>query len=181
MNKETANGLLWTRTILECYNKLPRMAKVLEKAGTALVKSSLMTGHYARGYTTEELYEKMIEINYRKVGIINLKVLTDQALRRIETSLAEALRAKFFQGLDVDMIAEEKGVTTRTVFRKIERGIEKLYEQISALGFDGERLDMEYSDEPLIMHEKKRTLKNYSSALCKRNIIQSPRSLPVCV
>lgn len=156
MDRDKENGLLWTRTILECYNKLPRMAHSLEKAGEALIKSGLSGGSMACGYTTEELFERMIEINYRKTGIINLKVLVEQGLRRIIPEFANVLKARFFLNLDAESIAERESVNKRTVFRRIERGLDKLYGVFCHLGFDGKRLDREYIDEPLILNEKER-------------------------
>ena len=132
------------------------MARTFEKAGEALVKSSLTSGRYGSGYTTEEIFEKMIELNYRKTGIINLKVLTDQSMRRLEPSLAEFLKARFFLKLDYATIAQKENTTQRTVFRKIERGIEKLYESFVSFGFTGKRFDIEYANEPLIQREKQR-------------------------
>ena len=126
MDKE--NGLLWTRVILETYTRLPQFARSFDRAGSALVKSSLITGNYGSGYTTEELFERMIELNYRKSGIVNLKVLTDQALRRIEPLLANVLQARFFLKLDFETIAQKENIARRTIFRKVERGMEKFYE-----------------------------------------------------
>lgn len=156
MNKEKENGLLWTRTILELYNKLPKMAKAFEKASNVLVDSSLITGMYGNGHTTEELYEKMIDLNYRKMGIINLKALTDMGLKRIEPSLVNVLTGRFFLKLDNATIAEKEKISMRTVFRKIDRGIEKLCDTFASLGFTAKRLDIEYADEPLILREKRR-------------------------
>lgn len=159
MNEQKENGLIWTRTILECYNRFPRMTRSLEKAGEALVRAGLGGGHFALGYTTEELFEKMIDLNYRKTGIINLKVLLEQSLRRISPALANVLKAKFILKLDTSIIAEKENVSTRTVFRRTQRGLLSLYEVFVSLGFDDETLDREYKNEPLLLKEKARVMK----------------------
>ncbi len=163
MDREKENGLMWTRLVLEVYNKLPQMARTFEKAGDNLVKSSLTSGRYGLGYTTEEIFEKMIELNYRKTGIINLKVLTDQSLRRIDTSYANVLKARYFLKLDYATIAQKENTTQRTVFRKVERGIEKLCESFAFFGFTASRFEREYADEPLIQREKTKILERLSN------------------
>lgn len=139
------------------------MAQSFEKAGEALIKSGLAGGNLAYGYTTEELFERMIEINYRKTGIINLKVLVEQSLRRIIPEFSRTLKAKFVMSLDVETIAQNEGINKRTVFRRIERGLDALYDVFCRLGFDGKRLDKEYADEPLVLNEKERIKKRLQS------------------
>ncbi len=135
------------------------MARSMEKASEALVRAGLTGGHFALGYTTEELFEKMIDLNYRKTGIINLKVLLEQALRRIPAEIADVLNAKFILKIDTAMIAEREKVSTRTVFRRIDKGIQSLYRVFCSLGFDGETLEREYKNEPLLLKEKARVMK----------------------
>lgn len=147
--------ILWTKVLLTVYKKLPKMVQLLDNARDNLIKTGLGVGYNRWHMTNEELFDKMISLNYRRLGLINAKVLVDEGIRRLPERLRGAIIARFFTE-DLDGYAKECGICMRTAFKRVESAIEKLAEIFKNLGYGEKKLNLEYKDEPLLTKVGKR-------------------------
>lgn len=149
------NQIIWTKVFLTIYKRIGRFVKELDNARDCLVRSGLGGGNYTRGLTNEELFERIIEINYRRLGLINVKVLVDEGLRRLPEPVREVLTARYIDE-DIDSYEKKHDICKRTVFKRLEKAIVLLSEIFAKLGYDEKKMNLEYEDEPLLTTVGKR-------------------------
>lgn len=148
MDKE--KRLLWTEIVLKSYRLIPGWMHCMEAVRSTLIMYGLGNNHEYKGMSSEELFEKMIALNYRMHGLVNLKLLLEEGLKKVPRELAEVLSGKFIKNKDVNEMAEKMGVSDRTVYRMIKRGIEKLSNVFYTMGYNSEVFEKEYNEEPLL-------------------------------
>lgn len=146
---------IWAKTILTSYRFLERIAgaidKIIEKKALA---SSYMMGSEVLTNNTLSLTDKIIELSERKVKLINIKVLTEQALKMMDKSAALVLIKKYFEKKSIDKLLQELGMPRRTLFRRINEAEAAFEGKCAMLKFDNRRLDEYLKDETWIMEVK---------------------------
>ena len=66
-------------TVLVAYSALPKILKDYDSAFRARLQSSFMSAHLQRGVTTEKLVQEMLDINGRKLAMLQLKEIVERA------------------------------------------------------------------------------------------------------
>lgn len=143
------NQIIWTKVFLTIYKRLGRLIEELDNARDNLIKCGLGGGYNRRGWTNEELFERIIELNYRRLGLINVKVLVDEGLRRLPISVREIIIARYVDG-NIDEYEKKHAICKRTVFKRLNKAIVLLGEVFAKLGYDEKKMNLEYEDEPLL-------------------------------
>lgn len=135
------SDLTWTKTILSVYRYLERICGGIDKI---INRTALASGIYNKqsffSNDTMSVSERIIDLSERKVTLINLKLLTEDCLKKISESDARILIARYFDGEKRREMAERLGVDIRTVFRKIERAENSFGKALHMKGFDDEKL-----------------------------------------
>ena len=75
-------------TVLVAYSALPKILKDYDSAFRARLQSSFMSAHLQRGVTTEKLVQEMLDINGRKLAMLQLKEIVERAAGSIPTASA---------------------------------------------------------------------------------------------
>ena len=151
------NENIWCRTFLTSYRALNTMAKTLD---STLEKLALrgFNGN-TTGYSTDMLYDKMLEVIDRKKGLVNVKVLVDNAMSTLSSKDREILRLRYMDGLDTRASAEFLGVNERTYFRRLNNALSGFMFGLKRLGYDVDRIKREYKNETFIVALYQRLLK----------------------
>ncbi len=153
------NSNVWAKTILSVYPYLIKVADAIDR----IVERRALNSFYVSStdFSRNNVYEvadKLIELGERKIVLINLKVLTENALKKCDRILAKMLIAKYFSRKKSREICEMVSIPTRTYFRKIKEA-ERAFEQaLSVLGFAHDELDKMLSGEEWIMCAKEEFL-----------------------
>ncbi len=142
------NDLCWARTILTVYRYLERIAGAIDKIvmQRALGSSNIVGQNYFYNNTLT-ISEKLIELSERKVTLINLKVLIEDALGDMDEKDANVLIQKYVDGLRNKDLAESQCVGLRTIFRKVEKAELAFKGKIVSKGFNDIRLKDMLKDE----------------------------------
>lgn len=139
---------VWAKTILTAYRFLERIAgaidKIIEKKALA---SSYMMGSEILTNNTLALTDKIIELSQRKVKLINIKVLVQQALKALDTDSARLLIKKYIEKQPIPSIMQQFSLARRTYFRKIEQAEAAFEAQCSRLKYPSKKLDEYLKDE----------------------------------
>lgn len=143
--------LVWTKTVLTAYPCLPKFARVIEQC----TMTTAMSGF---SYTGDpmQLMEQMRIWNIRKEGIVNLKVIVDQAMNKLPLRQREVLEWKYMQKMRFAAIAEKAQVCMRTVFRRYAQALDAFGRALERLGYGAEELTRRYQDEPFILKIRER-------------------------
>lgn len=136
---ETQNN--WSKTLLSTYSYLETIVGVIDK--TVLnygINSSMSTD-------TEFVANKIISLTERKKFLINLKILTDNILKRIDNDIARILVLKFVDKVKAETASQILGISIRTFFRKINIGISQFSRQLLLFGYTPEKLLQLFKNE----------------------------------
>lgn len=138
--------LLVAKTLLLCYPHLDDLYEALTKRAEDCIRS----GFYAI-FPMEQMriYGRISEYENRKIGLYNMKYMIEQSFRAGEVSSLSLLKEKYIYKKSMLELMKKYGVSLRTCYRQIKKGIAAFCEQLEKLGFDKRRLIMEYGDEPL--------------------------------
>lgn len=150
---------VWARTLLSVYRYLERIAgaidKIVEQTGLGSANICGQNYFYNNIFTVSQ---KMIDLSERKVTLINVKLLVENSLRKIDPEDAEILIEKFFDGVKTKDIVERHGISMRTAFRKIDCAIKSFASALVLQGFDTDRLQQTLKDEHWIIQVHDRLL-----------------------
>lgn len=133
---------IWSKTILQVYKYLPRIARTYDKLIISKAVNSQFTNNSNINlFSTETVTDAIINLSQRKIILINLKLLTEKALKSIKPSLARVLILKFIDGKRCIDLADRLGVCLRTVFRKINSALDSFSLALKRLGYTEEKIE----------------------------------------
>ena len=140
----------WSKTILSVYKYLEALSKSLDNL---ILKKSVNSMFYynGRGNTTYDLANEIILLTERRVNLINLKVIVENALDKIPLNERKLLILFFVDNVRTDKIAELMGYCDRTFFRKKNEAIESFSKAVVKNGITKERLNEMFGKEKWLM------------------------------
>lgn len=140
----------WIRTLLRSYNYLERLVKGIDK----MVKKISYNSYHYNSYNYQSAFDlsnRIIDLNERKVLLINTKVLVDEMLKYIGKEGAKYLTLRYIDGLKNEDVATSLKKSVRTVSRNINNYIEKAEFVLKKYGLDSKELFKLYKDEQWIL------------------------------
>jgi len=144
---------VWAKTILTAYNHLERICDAIDKVvETKAVNSFYVTGANFMTNNISSVASKIIDLTERKITLINLKVLTLDALSACGEINAELLIEKYIDGEKNKAIAEKYNLSTRTYFRRLAGAEGEFLEKVSKLGYKERNLFDMLKNESWLMN-----------------------------
>ena len=124
------------RTLLSVYNHLEHVADSIDK----MIEASAVGSFYVSSSTfqkfgVEAVVERIINLSSRKVTMINLKVLVENALSHCRDQSADILSMKFFEKKSGGEIIAQLHMPERTYFRKLDGALKEFACNLERLGF----------------------------------------------
>lgn len=142
---------IWGKTLLSAYRFLERIAgaidKIIEKKALA---SSWATSFSSVANSTLELADQIIELSERKVKLINIKLLIEKALKKLDKKDAKILICKYFDKMGPEEIIASFGLSRRSYFRRIQDAESSFESSCASLGFPISRLQTYLDSEEWI-------------------------------
>lgn len=119
----------WIKTLLSSYNTIPEIIKTIDKI-IELQASSLTFASdiYNQSKSTLSQVEKVIDLTERKNSLLNIYIMIKEMIKKLSETDAEMLEKKFVFNWSSEELAREYEVSVRTIYRKIDRIIEQIYE-----------------------------------------------------
>jgi len=138
------------RTLLNTYKYFEPMADkidaLIEKEGTASFYTSSQS---VIQNSCEKVAERMIDLMEHKKNIINLKILTEKALKNLSDYDYTFLTQRFFENIRVEDIAQMLGINCRTAFRRLDSALDNFKTNLHRLVRE-DKLQMMANFEPWI-------------------------------
>ena len=152
---------IWSKTILNIYRYLERVANAIDKIVLSRATNSFYTSSSNMSFNgVWNVSQDIINLTSRKVNLINLKLITEEALSCVDEGLAKVLILNFIEKRTCYECAEILNVSLRTYFRKINKALESFGKALNRHEYDKEYFDKMLTDEMWILEVKNKMAKN---------------------
>lgn len=135
---------IWSKTLLNSYMCFEKIADAIDKL---VLTYGMESYHLQDAQAFEFTAEQMIELTARKKLLINLKVLCDEVLVKMNPKYARILILKYIDNMKCADIAKLYGVSIRSYFRWITEAINNFSVKLKSLGYTDECLKELCQDE----------------------------------
>lgn len=118
----------WIKTLLHTYRLFPRIINAIDKIILTRASGySFSTDIYNSLNRPENQFNVLIDMTERKKKLLNIYVMTKNLLDSLSKPSYDLIYSKFYETQTNEELANEYGVSTRTIFRRINDIIDKLY------------------------------------------------------
>ncbi len=151
--------IIWSKTILSVYRYLENISNAIDNL---VRKKCIYSSFYSvgRGNDVYDYANKIIALSERKVQLINLKVITEEALMRLKPTDRKILLMFYVDGMKNKQIADVLNMPLRTLFRRKMLAINSFDAALKAMGYTDVKLNEMFSDEKWLNNVYSRTLKH---------------------
>lgn len=156
-----SNELVWSKTILSIYRTLDTLISAIDNLVLCKGKNSNHYSHMS-GYNTLEYMNNVISLIERKKRLINLKLIIEEMLLKMDSKQQRLLVLTFFDNAKSAVVADALGISLRTYFRKKEQALTSFACLMKNSQFNGTFFEENYADERWLMDYYFYNSKNYS-------------------
>lgn len=129
------------KTIIGVYRYLPRVATAFDRiVKTRAYNSNAISSNCIAFNDITNVANTIINLSQRKITLINLKIITEKALKNIKPQYSKLLILRYVDGKKANEIANILGICLRTFFRQINLAVESFSKALSRLGYGEEKL-----------------------------------------
>lgn len=150
----------WAKTVLSVYRYLERVTNAIDKI--VLKRADNACYYYGDFYDFNNIHkitDSILELTERKIRLINLKLICEQALENMDPFLARLLISIYVDNRKCQDSAKEMNISIRSYFRKSKQAISGFASTLNKLGFDDKYFENMLKDETWILNLKDK-LKN---------------------
>lgn len=123
---------LWIKTLLSAYSNLPEIIKSVDKIIELNASSLSFTSDiYNAEKSTYAQVERVIDLTERKNKLLNIYLIAKNLFSSVSEEDRIFLKRKYVYNWTAEDLATEYNVSIRTIFRRTEKLIDKIYETIS--------------------------------------------------
>lgn len=142
---------LWIKTLLSVQANLPEIIKSVDKIIELNASSlSFASDIYNTEKTTFSQVEKVIDLTERKNKLLNIFLISKNLLSCIGEEDRVFLKRKYVFNWTAEDLAQEYQISVRTVFRRTDKLIEKIYEQTKKKNWSVNFINLQVRDETWI-------------------------------
>lgn len=145
------NEEVWARTMLIAYKYLESIINAIDKTFDKTVKASFyMGGSFNDRYNTEAISQRLINLSNKKVDYINIKVLVEKVLSKMDKKYAKALILRYIKEINLTTICNLLNISERTFFRRLNMALKSFGNCLNELGYNYEKLEVTYLTDSFI-------------------------------
>lgn len=141
--------LVWAKTLLFSYKYLARIIKGVDRIVLERSAKSYTSGWCE--FTTMEQMEQIIDLIQRKKRLQTVKMLIEEGLKNIDPQSARSLIRYCIDRVDLEILAEEYGLSKRTMSRRINAMLIDLIDKIRDLGYSVAKIELLLENEGWII------------------------------
>ena len=146
--------VLWIKTLISVQNNLPEIIKSVDKIIELNASSlSFVSDIYNTEKSTFAQVEKVIDLTERKNKLLNIYLISKHLLQSSSEEDRIFLKRKFIYNWSIDDLAQEYFVSPRTIFRRTEKIIDKIYETTKKKNWSLNFIKLQVNNE-CWLHEK---------------------------
>ena len=140
----------WSKSTLSIYKYLSTMSNGIDKIIIDNSKNSNSV-MLQKSQTTHCQATKILDLIDRKRKIVNLKVIVDDVVSRLNKTDRRIITLVFFDGVKSEVASQLMGISLRTFFRRKVKALQQFALILEAIGYDEEFFEQEYFNEKWFM------------------------------
>lgn len=140
----------WSKSTLSIYKYLSTMSNSIDKIIIDNSKNSNSV-MLQKSQTTHCQATKILDLIDRKRKIVNLKVIVDDVVSRLNKTDRRIITLVFFDGVKSEVASQLMGISLRTFFRRKVKALQQFALILEAIGYDEEFFEQEYFNEKWFM------------------------------
>jgi len=119
----------WIKTLFGAYSTLPEIIKTIDKIVELQASSvSFMSDIYNREGSAFDQMEKVINLSERKNNLLNVYLLVKNLYTSLSVDNVDLVEKKYLYNYSVEDLSREFDISTRTIYRRIDKIIDEVYE-----------------------------------------------------
>lgn len=152
----------WFKTLFSSYGSIPEVIKTLDKIIELQASSlSFASDVFNKENTTINQVEKIIDLSERKKKLLNIHLMTKKLLNNLSFNDCDFLEKRFCLNWTADDLANEFNISTRTVYRKIDKLINDVYANAQKNNWSLAFLESQIKDEFWLKEKFKKQISDY--------------------
>lgn len=128
---------VWSKTLLSIYRHLFKLTRAIDKM---VLEFGLNSCRFCGVCGTYNSAQKIIELTDRKVNLINLKVLIEKVLTKVDDVSCKILTLKFIDRMSNETIMDVLDIKRRTYFRKYQSALNSFANMLLIEGYNNEKI-----------------------------------------
>lgn len=116
------NFKVWCKSFLSIYHIIPNIISSIDKLVMLKSANSSYFGDGAKNSTLNQI-EQVINLSQKKINLINLKVLTDEALLDMNVDSSRLLVVRYVNNINCKKAIELSKLSRRTYFRNLNKAM----------------------------------------------------------
>lgn len=116
------NFKVWCKSFLCIYHIIPNIISSIDKLILLRSSNSSYFGDGAKSSTLNQI-EKILDLSQKKINLINLKVLTDEALLDMKPESSKLLVVRYINNINCKTAIELSKLSRRTYFRCLNKAL----------------------------------------------------------
>ena len=137
---------IWCKSFLSIYTLIPSIIKGIDNLILLKGVNSCETSYTTANSTINQV-ETILNLSQKKVNIINLRVLIDEALLEMNESNSKLLILRYIDNISIDKVAQALKISKRTFFRKLNLAINELEKILKNKVFNNKTIYINFSKE----------------------------------
>ena len=135
---------IFAKTILTAYSSLEFMVNQID----ILIHKKVASSYEC--VSAQRQIEDILELMDKKANLINLKLLVDEVLSKMDGADNSVLSGRYIDKIKPQVTIEQLGISRRTFFRKLDKAEESFAKGCIKHGFDQSWLEQNYFDQSWI-------------------------------
>lgn len=127
---------IWAKTLLASYNSLETIANAVDNL---VVSQGINSAN--NHLTTIENAERIINLIQRKKLLVNLKVLVDSTVAKLDNLSARLIIMRYLDNIKPDICLEILKLSRRTYFRRLDRALDEFSLKLKLSGYTPDVLE----------------------------------------
>lgn len=145
---------LWIKTLLSIQNSLPEIIKSVDKIIEINASSlSFVNDIYNTEKSTYAQVEKVIDLTERKNKLLNLYLISKNLISSVDEDDRLFLKRKYVFNWTAEDLSIEYQISIRTVFRRIEKLIEQIFEKTKKKNWSLNFINLQVKNESWVMEK----------------------------
>lgn len=137
---------IWSKTLLSVYKYLESISKAIDNL---VMKKSINSSFYSNCKCANafDCANQLIELTERKLKLINLKVICEDAMCKLSSCYKRIVALCFIDGVKSSDVAKMLNISMRTLFRKKNEALNCFSKVLKNMGYDSKKLEELYGSE----------------------------------